>query len=119
MEMASEWERTLRANAAGYARVALENIAREFPADVHHTMHAPDDFPHRPRTRTPVFFGSFDWHSCVEMHWLLVRLLRIAEDVVPGKEIRSVLNAHFRPVALAAEAEFIASREGLGERPYG
>jgi hypothetical protein len=30
-----------------------------------------------------------------------------------------VLNAHFRPVALAAEKEFIASRNGLGERPYG
>ena len=53
------------------------------------------------------------------MHWLLVRLLRIAADVVPAKEIRSALNAHFRPVALAAEAEFVSSRDGLGERPYG
>jgi hypothetical protein len=39
--------------------------------------------------------------------------------VIPVKQIRSVLNAHFRPVALAAEKEFIASRNGLGERPYG
>jgi len=28
----------LRANAATCARVALENISREFPSDVHHTM---------------------------------------------------------------------------------
>src|SRR5579859_1805213 len=101
MEMADEWERTLRANAAGYARVALENIMREFPADVHHTMHAPDDFPHRPRTRTPVFFGSFDWHSCVEMHWLLVRLLRAVPDSVPSGEIRAALGAHFQRPGLA------------------
>jgi hypothetical protein len=82
-------------------------------------MTAPGDFPFRPKARTPVFYGSYDWHSCVEMHWLLLRLLRIAEGVIPAQEIRSVLNAHFRPVALAAEKEFITSRNGLGERPYG
>ena len=59
----------LRANAPGYAAVALANIAREFPADVWHTVRGPDDLPRRPRERTPVFYGSFDWHSCVEMHW--------------------------------------------------
>ena len=63
----------LRANAPGYASVALANIAREFPADVWHTFRGPEDLPRRPRERTPVFYGSFDWHSCVEMHWLLVR----------------------------------------------
>ncbi|HST87605.1 MAG TPA: DUF2891 domain-containing protein [Ktedonobacterales bacterium] len=120
MEMANEWERALRANAAGYARVALENIGREFPADVHHTMHAPDDFPHRPRTRTPVFFGSFDWHSCVEMHWLLVRLLRQAGADVPQDEIRAALDAQFTAEKLAAEAEFIArADDGRRQRPYG
>jgi hypothetical protein len=109
----------LRAEAGSYARVALNNIKREFPAIMIHTMHRQGDFPYRPRARTPVFYGSYDWHSCVEMHWLLLRLLRIAADVIPAKEIRSALNAHFRPVALAAEAEFVSSRDGLGERPYG
>ena len=32
---------------------------------------------------------------------------------------RQALHAHFSPVALAAESEFIASRNGLAERPYG
>ena len=59
----------LRENAPGYAAVALANIAREFPADVWHTVRGPEDLPRRPRERTPVFYGSFDWHSCVEMHW--------------------------------------------------
>ena len=119
MELAEDWGELLRAEAPNYARVALANIRREFPSGVYHNMTAPGDFPFRPKARTPAFYGSYDWHSCVEMHWLLLRLLRIAEDVIPVKQIRSVLNAHFRPVALAAEKEFIASRNGLGERPYG
>ena len=81
MDLAAEWGELLRAEAAGYARVALANIKREFPADVHHTMSGPGDFPFRPRARTPVFYGSLDWHSCVEMHWLLVRL----QDRRPGR----------------------------------
>ena len=119
MELADDWGELLRAEAESYAQVALANIRREFPSGVYHSMTAPGDFPFRPKARTPAFYGSYDWHSCVEMHWLLLRLLRIAEDVIPAKEIRSALNAHFRPVALAAEAEFVSSRDGLGERPYG
>jgi hypothetical protein len=119
VDLADDWGELLRAEAADYAQVALANIRREFPSGVYHSMTAPGDFPFRPKARTPAFYGSYDWHSCVEMHWLLVRLLRIAADVIPAKEIRSALNAHFRPVALAAEAEFVSSRDGLGERPYG
>jgi hypothetical protein len=114
-----DWNRMLRAGAAEYADVALANIRREFPSGVYHTMKAPGDFPHRPRFRTPVFYGSFDWHSCVEMHWLLVRLLRIAADCVPALEIRASLGPHFQRAALAAEERFIAGPDGLGERPYG
>ncbi len=114
-----EWTRILQAEAASYAQVALANIRREFPSGVHHTMTAPGDFPYRPRARTPVFYGSFDWHSCVEMHWLLVRLLRVAAGSVPGDEMRITLSAHLEPVALAVEEEFIVSPDGLAERPYG
>ena len=53
MGVNDEWRQILRANAAGYARVALTNIAREFPSDVHHRMTAPGDFLQRPRERTP------------------------------------------------------------------
>jgi hypothetical protein len=109
----------LRAEAGSYARVALTNIKREFPSSVWHTMTGPGDFPYRPRARTPVFYGSFDWHSCVEMHWLLVRLLKVAPDAVPVAEITKALGSHFERVALAAEEEFIVSPDGLLERPYG
>src|SRR5262249_1102798 len=119
VELADDWGELLRTEAPNYARVALTNIRRELPAGGYPSMTAPGDLPFRPKARTPAFYGSYDWHSCVEMHWLLLRLLRIAQDVIPAKEIRSTMNAHFRPVALAAETEFITSRSGLGERPYG
>jgi len=114
-----DWTRALHAEAASYARVALANVGREFPSGVYHTMKAPGDFPYRPRARTPVFYGSFDWHSCVQMHWLLVRLLRVAVDAVPASEIRAVLGRRFQRVALAAEERFIAGPDGIGECPYG
>lgn len=119
MELADDWRRILHEEADSYARAALGNIRREFPGSMHHTMTGPGDFPYRPRARTPVFYGSYDWHSCVQMHWLLIRLLRVAGNRVPAREIRSALGAHFEPVALAAEEDFIVSPDGLGERPYG
>jgi hypothetical protein len=119
VELADDWGRMLRMEAGSYARVALTNIKREFPAGMSHTMNKPGDFPYRPRARTPAFYGSFDWHSCVEMHWLLVRLLRIMPEAVPADEIRKALGGHFERVALAAEEEFIAGPDGLRERPYG
>jgi len=119
VDLAARWRKLLRAEATGYAEVALANIKREFPADVHHTMTGPGDFPFRPRARTPVFYGSLDWHSCVEMHWLLVRLLRAVPESVPAARIRTTLRGQFSRVALAAEADYIAGPGRWGQRPYG
>jgi hypothetical protein len=109
----------LNEQAAAYAEVAIANIGKEFPSHLVHLMTGPGDFPARPADRTPVFYGSLDWHSCVEMHWLLVRLLRLAGDSVPGDAIRELLDAQFTPDKLAAEASFVASDDGRHERPYG
>jgi hypothetical protein len=109
----------LREHAAAYAEVAVTNIGREFPSLVAHLMSAPGDFPVRPADRTPVFYGSLDWHSCVEMHWLLVRLLRLAGDSVPAGVIRELLDAQFTADKLATEASFVAGHDGRHERPYG
>lgn len=111
----------LRREAAGYALVALANIGREFPSGVRHEMLSPGDFPHRPRDRNPVFFGSYDWHSCVEMHWMLVRLLRVAGDAVPSAEITTALDGQLTADGLRAEARFIGDpmSGGMQQRPYG
>ncbi|MDA8236768.1 MAG: DUF2891 domain-containing protein [Chloroflexi bacterium] len=114
------WESLLRANAAAYARVAMANVDREFPSDVWQLVRGPGDLPRRPRERTPVFWGSFDWHSCVEMHWLLARLLCVVPDAIPVAEVRALLDRQLRPGPLAAEAAFIAHPDNRNrERPYG
>jgi hypothetical protein len=117
--VAAECLNILNEQATAYAEVAAANIGREFPSLVVHLMTEPGDFPARPADRTSVFYGSLDWHSCVEMHWLLVRLLRLAGDFVPADEIRELLDAQFTADKLAAEASFVAGTDGRHERPYG
>lgn len=110
----------LRREAGAWAAVALANIDREYPYAVLQTVHGPGELPARPRDRTPVFFGSFDWHSCVEMHWILVRLLRLVPDAVPAQVIRARLDETFTAAGAAAEAAFVTSPDtGVYERPYG
>src|SRR5277367_3722515 len=118
MAPVTDWNAILRDEAAGYAGVAMANIVREFPTVFFHYMQDAGDMPERPRVLTPVFYGSLDWHSCVEMHWVLVRLLRVAGDEVPGEEIRSALNAQLTPEGLGREAEY-ARLSGTGLRHYG
>ncbi len=118
--VAQEWDQNLASNAATYARTAIENIHREFPSDVWHRMQGPEDLPRRPRERNPVFYGSFDWHSCVEMHWVLVRLLRMQPAHIAQTEVRQVLNEQFTADGLTQEAHFIGDPSNRGrERPYG
>ena len=123
MTLATEWLDRLRPELDGYARQAMDNIGREFPSYVTALLTGPGQFPARPRDRNPVFYGSLDWHSCVEMHWVLVRLLKVAPSAVPGSEIpgseiRAVLDRQLTAVGLAAEAEFMRV-SGNTERPYG
>jgi Protein of unknown function (DUF2891) len=115
--LAAGWLDRLRPELAGYANVALENIGREYPAHIIHLMNEPGDFPSRPSDRNPVFYGSLDWHSCVEMFWLLVRLLKVAPDDVPAEAIRDALEARLTADGLRAEAAFIDG--AATERPYG
>jgi Protein of unknown function (DUF2891) len=103
--------------AAGWAATGLANVRTEYPNDLRHRMDGPDDRP-LPHEVHPAFYGSFDWHSCVEMHWMLVRLLRCVPDAVPEADVRETLDAHFTPAALASEAAYFAARPGFS-RPYG
>jgi hypothetical protein len=115
----SDRHERLRRDAAAFARVAIANVRREFP---HHeplfeTGAAPVA---RPRERHPAFYGSYDWHSCVEMHWVLVRLLRRVPDEVPEAEIREVLDEHLTSRALELEAAWFSDPDRTtAERPYG
>ncbi|MET7996338.1 DUF2891 domain-containing protein [Amycolatopsis sp. NPDC005232] len=116
--MTSRRETQLLSRAAEYSAAALRNIRKEFPNDIRSTMRFPGDFPNRPRDLYPAFYGCYDWHSCVEMHWLLVRLLRTTPDAVPTDDIRTALDEHLTADALEGEAETFGTK-GSRARPYG
>ncbi len=107
----------LRGVAATYAATIIETIGREYPNDLRHQMSGPDDRP-TPREVHPAFYGCYDWHSAVEMHWALIRLVRLVPEQVPVAQARGVLAAHLSADALGREAEYLRARPSFG-RPYG
>src|SRR5208283_6175517 len=92
--------------ASSFARLALANVEREYPNKLNHVLAGPDDAA-APRTLHPAFFGSFDWHSCVHAHWLLVRLLATGEDLPEAARIRTTLDAHLAPERIGAEVAYL------------
>jgi hypothetical protein len=106
-------------HATAYIDVALTNLVREYPHMPLFIATGPDSYRTH-RELHPAFFGSFDWHSCVEMHWVVVRLLR----TFPGLEIedraRTTLNDLLTPDHLEREAAFFRDpAHRTLERPYG
>ncbi|HEX5613397.1 MAG TPA: DUF2891 family protein, partial [Burkholderiales bacterium] len=111
---------TLTAELAGaFARVALANVTREYPRRVDHLLTGEHD-EMRPRKLHPSFYGSYDWHSAVHMHWLLARVLRMHPNLPLANEIAARLDSHLSPQSLTAELAYLESPAGrLFERPYG
>ncbi len=62
-----------REMASNMARIALDHVTRDYPNKLDHVLLSDEDaLP--PRDLHPVFFGSFDWHSCVHGWWTLLTL---------------------------------------------
>jgi hypothetical protein len=105
--------------ASAFARLALKAIAQEYPNKPEHVLAAPGDVK-GPRALHPAFYGSFDWHSSVHGHWLLVRLLRRFPDLPEAKGIRDTLNDHLSAANVKAETDYFGRPESKTfERPYG
>lgn len=107
----------LRQVAARYADTVVGAVQREYPNALRHVMQGPDDVP-RPREVHPAFYGCFDWHSAVEMHWALVRMLRTVPEAFDSAGVRCVLRRHLTGEAMRTEAAYFAGNRGF-ERPYG
>jgi len=103
--------------ADAFAATIIEAVQREYPNDLRHRMDNADDRP-TPCQIHPSFYGCFDWHSAVEMHWALVRLLRLEPDHLPSDRARHVLDEHFGASALLRQAVYFETHPGF-KRPYG
>lgn len=105
--------------AERFARVALANIARDHPRRLDHLLASAGD-ELRPRVVHPAFYGAYDWHSAVHMHWLLMRVLRLYPVARIAVAIADALDEHLSPDCLARERDYFRSPAGRTfERPYG
>jgi Protein of unknown function (DUF2891) len=105
--------------ASAFARLALKGLTKEYPNKPEHVVSGPADVK-APMALHPAFYGSYDWHSSVHGHWMLVRLLRQFPDLNEAAEIRAVLGDHLTAEKLKVEADYFARKDSRSfERPYG
>ncbi|MEA2998671.1 MAG: hypothetical protein QOK17_504 [Sphingomonadales bacterium] len=105
--------------AAGFAEIALGHVTREFPHKLDHVMEGPEDLL-GPRALHPIFFGSFDWHSCVHGYWLLLRVRRLFPELPAARRIETLADEMLTPDKVAGERAYLdRAYTGGFERPYG
>lgn len=106
-------------HASGLARIVLGHVEREYPNKPDHVLAGPDDVA-GPRALHPIFFGSFDWHSCVHGYWTLARVLRLRPEVPEAPDIRALFDRAFTPEKVEGERAYLERPSSAGfERPYG
>lgn len=108
-----------RAIASRLARRALDNLAQAYPYHAAHVQQSPGDVAPA-HLLHPAFCGSYDWHSCVHMHWLLARVRLLHEALPEASAIDAAFDAHLRADAVAGEVAYF-QRPGTQsfERTYG
>ncbi|HKX91801.1 MAG TPA: DUF2891 domain-containing protein [Sphingomicrobium sp.] len=97
------------------ADIAFGHVTREYPHKLDHVLGGDADaLP--PRALHPIFFGSFDWHSCVHGWWTLLTLHRLH----PDDRIARLAAETFTAEKVSAELAYLDRPLSRGfERPYG
>lgn len=105
--------------ASRFATLALAHVKREFPNKLDHVMLDAGDVQ-SPRVLHPIFYGSFDWHSCVHGYWLLARIYRKFPGIPQSAAIRALFDEMITRDNVAVEVAYVAHpSRALFERPYG
>ncbi|KVD60169.1 DUF2891 domain-containing protein [Burkholderia ubonensis] len=105
--------------ASKFASLALAHLTREYPNRLTHSLAGPQDVQ-GPRALHPIFYGSYDWHSCVHGYWLVLHLLERYPTLPEAERIVAVVDAHFTDAHVAGERAYLALPHNGGfERPYG
>jgi hypothetical protein len=112
-------ERLTPALASKFARIALGHVTREYPNKLDHVLDGDGDAL-GPKALHPIFYGSYDWHSCVHGYWLLASLLRHEPEIPEADEIRALFDEQLTPQNVAGELHYLQRPSARGfERPYG
>lgn len=109
--------RATSAELSTFVEMARAAIHREYPVGLVVQMTGPDDLK-LPRTLTPAFYGSYDWHSAVHGHWALVRAARLHPDADWAPGALEAVGRTLTVANLERELAFLERRPGF-ERPYG
>jgi hypothetical protein len=105
--------------ASKLAKLALAHLTREYPNKLTHALAGPEDV-RSPRELHPIFYGSYDWHSCVHGYWMLLRLVTHYPDMPEAPAVKAVVDAHFTDANVAGELAYLRlPHNGSFERPYG
>ena len=105
--------------ASKFASLALAHLTREYPNKLTHSLDGPQDVQ-SPRALHPIFYGSYDWHSCVHGYWLVLRLIDRYPDLPEASRIAAVVDEHFTEENVAGELAYLNLAHNRGfERPYG
>lgn len=106
--------------AARLVEIALGHVGKEFPYFQGEVMFGPEDLKRTPRDYHPIFYGSFDWHSCVHGYWLLARLNRLYPELPQRADTVRQIDQALTPAKVAEEISFFAREYSEDfERPYG
>lgn len=105
--------------AERFAQLALRNVATEYPHKLDHLINGPHELL-TPRALHPAFYGAYDWHSAVHMHWTLARVLRLFPGMPSAGDIRSLFDSHLNTATIASELSYLDQpNRSSFERPYG
>jgi hypothetical protein len=105
--------------AGRFAEIALGHVTREYPHKLDHVMDGPEDVL-GPSELHPIFFGSFDWHSCVHGWWTMLRVRRLFPDLPQARRIEALADEMLTPEKVAGELAYLdRAYTGGFERPYG
>jgi hypothetical protein len=102
-----------------FAEIALGHVTKEYPHKLDHVLDGPEDVL-GPRALHPIFFGSFDWHSCVHGYWLLLTTRRLFPDMPAAPRVKALLDGMLSEEKVAGEIAYLdRAYTGGFERPYG
>ena len=105
--------------ASEIAQIAIGHVTQEYPHKLDHVLTSDlDALP--PRVLHPIFFGSFDWHSCVHGWWTMLTLRRLFPHIVEAAAIAELADNSFAADKVDAELAYLDRPSSRGfERPYG
>ena len=102
-----------------FMALTLGHLGQEYPNKLDHVLDAAED-ARTPAALHPIFYGSFDWHSCVHGWWQVLRLARMFPASAAAEAVRRRADAMLTADKAADERAYLARPSSAGfERPYG